>query len=120
MRVDLSGCEHVDSTFVGTLLVLKRLVSSREQGDFALVAPTPRCGEALKVMGLDGVFPLAMPEEVAGCRWEELPGGPADVEACKVNVVRAHEELAGLDGAAGAAFGEVVRCLREPEGGPRK
>src|SRR5438093_8992066 len=56
LRVDLRHCIYMDSTFLGTLLFLKRLVDCWEQGEFALISPSPQCCQLLQQMRLDKVF----------------------------------------------------------------
>jgi anti-anti-sigma factor len=111
--VDLRHCEHMDSTFLGTLLYLKRAASQRDGGEFALVCPSTRCDKLLDQMSLDGVFPVlpaavadAVPWATVSCEIE--PG-----DAFKRKVVQAHEELANLPGKAGEPFREVVRGLTQ-------
>jgi anti-anti-sigma regulatory factor len=47
-RVDLSGCEHMDSTFIGLLVGLSR----RLGGEVAVERPSPACRSALEDLGL--------------------------------------------------------------------
>jgi len=104
LSVDLRRCIHMDSTFLGTLLVLKRLVERREKGAFALISPSPQCRQLLREMGLEKIFAVVDVEELAPDVWTELPSGPGDLTAFKRNVVQAHQELGRLDGPAGETF----------------
>src|SRR3977135_3740016 len=56
LSVDLRRCTHMDSTFLGTLLVLKRLVERREEGTFVLTSPSAQCRQLLREMGLEKIF----------------------------------------------------------------
>jgi len=112
LRVDLRHCDYMDSTFLGTLLCLKRLVEQRGGGRFALVEPSPKCRQLLRQMGVDAFLPVVAaegPEPAAG--WAELPTGLEDLDAFKGNVVQAHQALAELDGPASATFRDVLRSL---------
>jgi anti-anti-sigma factor len=109
--VDLRPCTFMDSTFIGTLLFLKREVYRRKRGEFALISPSEQCCKLFKQMGLEGVFPTVTPEQMPACSWTEIPRGTDDVTAFKRNVVQAHQELAGLEGPAGEPFRKVMRCL---------
>jgi anti-anti-sigma factor len=111
IRVDLRRCKYMDSTFLGTLLFLKRAAERRCQGDFALLSPSPECGRLFQQMGLDTVYPVVAAEEPAADAWTELTGGTEDVPAFQRNVVQAHQELADLPGPAGEPFRAVMRCL---------
>jgi anti-anti-sigma regulatory factor len=110
LRVDLGRCTFMDSTFVGTLLFLKRTVHSHKLGEFSLIGPSPECCQLFRKMGLEGAFPL-VEEQLDEQGWRELTREGEDVSAFKCNVVQAHRELACLDGPAGEQFRAVVRCL---------
>jgi anti-anti-sigma factor len=113
LRVDLRHCTFMDSTFLGTLLYLKRAIDRRGQGEFALVCPSPQCRGLLQQMGVADLFPVVPAEEPAALDWTELTCSAADAEAFRRNVVQAHQELASLPGPAGEPFREVARCLAQ-------
>jgi anti-anti-sigma regulatory factor len=110
LRVDLRHAVYLDSTFVGTLLFLKRTVCARGEGDFTVLSPSAECEKLFKQMGLDGVLTVAAEEPDPG-PWTDLCGAAQDVSAVKGTVVQAHRELADLPGPAGEPFRAVVRCL---------
>lgn len=110
VRIDLSDCTYMDSTFVGTLLFLKKRLD-RDGGDFALVAPSAPCQALLHQMGLDDLFAVVPACVESPSDWTILSGDLGDVENCQRGVVQAHEELAHLPGPAGEAFRKVMRCL---------
>jgi anti-sigma B factor antagonist len=126
LAVDLRRCTHMDSTFLGTLLFLKRLVEHCEARKFALISPSPRCRQILQGMRLEKIFTVVDREEPAPSVWRELPGGPEDIMAFKRNVVQAHQELARLEGPAGETFRELAEQLAQelesekPAGGQDK
>jgi anti-anti-sigma factor len=113
LRVDLNRCTFMDSTFIGTLMFLKRETHRHPDGDFALVCPSCECDRLFQQMGLEGVFPIVASEDLTSPCWTELKGGADDMQAFKRNVVEAHEELARLEGPAGEPFRAVVRCLAQ-------
>jgi anti-anti-sigma factor len=116
LRFDLRRCTHMDSTFLGTLLFLKRALDRRREGQLALVEPSPQCCRLLEQMGLAGVFPTVPLEETDEGEGTELMEDLQDVTGFKRNVLQAHEELAALPGPAGEQFRAVVRCLaQDPE-----
>jgi anti-anti-sigma factor len=101
IRIDLSGCEHFDSTFLGTLLHLRRAKCQAGQAQLTLVSPSEACLQILGRMGARSLFRID-----AGCcdadtqEWDALPeeeAGCGDLEF-KRNVVQAHQELAEVDG----------------------
>jgi anti-anti-sigma regulatory factor len=115
-HIDLRHCTHMDSTFIGTLLFLKRTIDRRPQRSFRLVCPSTLCGRILEQMGLDGVFTTTTVDEPPAVACTELPGDLQDPCAFKRNVLQAHQELANLPGPAGEPFRAVVRCLaQDPE-----
>src|SRR5687767_5362799 len=56
VRFDLRACDYMDSTFLGTLLTLKKNLD-RHGGQLVLLTPSPACGRILHQMGLDDVLP---------------------------------------------------------------
>src|SRR5215813_159570 len=104
LSVDLRRCTHMDSTFLGTLLFLKRLIERRETGSFALISPSPQCRQLLRQMGLEKILAAIDAEELAPNDWIELKSGSGDLTEFKRNVVEAHQELGRLDGPAGETF----------------
>jgi anti-anti-sigma factor len=120
VRVDLRGCTFMDSTFVGTLLNLKRAVHRCQDGDFALVSPSAQCVKLFQQMGLEGFFPAVPGEEAMQSSWAELTCEPRDDYAFKCNVVEAHQELASMGGRTGEIFRPVARCLAQEMEGAKK
>ena len=104
LSVDLRHCIHMDSTFLGTLLFLKRLVERYEGGAFTLISPSPQCRQLLRDMGLEKLFAVVDVEELTPDVWTELKSGAGDPTAFKRNVVQAHQELGRLEGPAGETF----------------
>jgi anti-anti-sigma factor len=113
LYVDLRHCTHMDSTFLGTLLFLKRLVERREEGKFALLSPSPRSYRLLRQMGLNKVFPVVSMEDTGAEVWTELTSDLKDTAAFKENVVQAHQELGRLEGPAGETFRELAGQLAQ-------
>jgi anti-anti-sigma factor len=111
LGVDLRHCTHMDSTFLGTLLFLKRAIDQQRQGEFLLISPSPLCCRLLQQMGLDEIFPIVTAEELTTSAWIELKSESEDIEAFKRNVVQAHQELAHLEGPAGETFRELAASL---------
>jgi anti-anti-sigma factor len=109
--VDLRYCTYLDSTFLGTLLTLKR-ASKKSRGQFALISPSAECCRLFKQMGVEDCLPAVTAPEPAG-DWIELPCEAEDADTFNRNVIQAHQELASLGGAAGKAFQAVARCLEK-------
>lgn len=116
LRVELAQCTYMDSTFLGTLLFLKRRFVSREQGQFELVSPSPPCLELLQKMHLEGVFPITTVPPLDAGDWKEIQTAPADDDSFKHNVVTAHQELAKLEGPAGKPFRALAQKFADELG----
>jgi anti-anti-sigma factor len=117
LRVDLRSCAHMDSTFIGTLLLLQHALTRRKQGQVVLVAPSPACGRLLEQMGLCDAFPVLTPEDPGDAAWTVLPTDPPSFDVFQRGVIQAHQELACLPGPVGERFRKVVRCVAE---GPQR
>ena len=46
LRVDLRRCLHMDSTFIGTLLQLKRTAEKQGRGSLVLLSPSTQCSSS--------------------------------------------------------------------------
>jgi anti-anti-sigma factor len=112
VRVDLRACSYVDSTFVGTLLTLKK-ATDRHAGHFSLVMPSPACGKILQQMGLMDLLPAESSELDPDAEWSDLAVPPADPTSFRQNVAEAHKELADLPGTTGKQFEAVMRCIEQ-------
>ena len=111
VRVDLRDCTHADSTFLGTLLGLKKTLD-RQGGSLSLVMPSAACVKILDQMGLTEMLPAEAPGAEPAGEWAELPNdGVGDPASFRQNVTQAHEELAKLPGPAAEQFKSVMRCI---------
>jgi hypothetical protein len=103
----------MDSTFLGTLLYLKRAVERQPHGQFTLLSPSTLCCGLLAQMGLTELFTLDTTAAEAGAAsWTLLQTEPASAKAFKQSVVQAHQELANLPGPAGEPFRALTGCLK--------
>jgi anti-anti-sigma factor len=113
--VDLRDCNYMDSTFLGTLLTLKKTLEKRPEGKFVLLAPSAACARILQQMGLTEMLPTEADEPPLEAVWTELMCEVEDVNSLKSNIAQAHQELASLPGPAGEQFQAVMRCLSGAE-----
>jgi anti-anti-sigma factor len=124
LKVDLRECAYMDSTFMGSLLTLKREVEAKGAGnEFALVAPSSPCRGLLQQMGMDRV--LRIVDTTGGDAaaqpsgdWRELEDADAAAaaagehpQAFQETVVRAHQELAEMPGAGAQQFKAIASKL---------
>jgi anti-anti-sigma factor len=112
LHVDLHECIYMDSTFLGTLLMFRRLLVDRGMGQFALVAPSPECSRLLRQTGLGGVFCVLAEESPPDKAGEVLESEP-EGDSFQRMIVEAHQELADLPAPAGAIFRDVAAQLRQ-------
>lgn len=117
LHFDLHDCSYMDSTFLGTLLTLKKALD-RAGGQLTLVAPSLACSRILQQMGLGEMLPTSAAEAEPLGGWTELSAGNDDVGSFKRNVVQAHEELAALPGKSGEEFKQVVRVMEQADKPP--
>jgi anti-anti-sigma factor len=116
VRVDLRRCTYMDSTFLGTLLFIKRATERLKGGEFALVSPSPECCQLLQQMGLRNFYPTVTADEIEALAWKELATDLDDPDGFRRNVIQAHRELALLPGKPGEAFREVMSVLEKQSG----
>lgn len=101
LQVDLSECEYFDSTFLGTLLHLRRTPGMDGETALTLVAPSEQCLQILGRMGARSLFRIDAGAATECARqWHVLPEeqpGQCGLDF-KRNVVEAHQELAQVEG----------------------
>lgn len=114
VRIDLRDCTYMDSTFLGTILTLKKALD-RMRGQLTLLTPSAACTKILQQMGLADVLPPVLEEPDEQARWTELACGLDDSRMFRANVAQAHEELANLPGSAGEQFKGAIRCLSDAD-----
>ncbi len=86
LHVDLHECVYMDSTFLGMLIMFRRMLVNRHLGQFALVAPSPECSRLLRQMGLDATFCI-LAEESPPDVPEELLESETDAPYSQRNIV---------------------------------
>jgi anti-anti-sigma regulatory factor len=114
VRIDLRLCTYMDSTFLGTLLTLKKTLAARGLPELILIAPSVPCSRILQQMGLAEMLPIESGDTEPAAGWTELTAD-GDDSSFKRNIKQAHEELASLPGPAGEQFQAVVRCMAQAE-----
>jgi len=110
--VDLSGCEYLDSTFLGCLVSLQRRVG-RESDRFAVHAPPEAEKRLLHALQLHRFFRLvdATPETIGPC--EELEMSCCDSVELGRHVMDCHRRLAELGGAQQEVFHRIADQLAQ-------
>lgn len=119
IRFDLRRCTYMDSTFLGTMLSLKRNIERRGAGALHIVSPSPESLQLLRKMSMDGLFTIVVEDEATEGMMGELTHVLCDADTMRHNIVDVHRELANLPGPAGAPFRVMVQGL-EREAKARK
>jgi anti-anti-sigma factor len=109
LRVDLSRCIYMDSTFIGTLLGLKRLLEGRPGGGLVLVCPSTQCNQLLDQMRIGQIFTTeTAPAQSSAWQVVSVPPDAIKTPAFQRNVVEAHQRLADCPGPTGERFRQLA------------
>jgi anti-sigma B factor antagonist len=117
--IDLASCEHMDSTFMGTLTGIAQNLRDLGQGSLRALNVSPRNVELLENLGLSMLFEVeALAAEVrvpprGGHSLHPLPE-PADMQ--REIILSAHEALAEANPQNAVRFHDVLEFLKR-EGG---
>jgi anti-anti-sigma regulatory factor len=114
IRIDLSACDHLDSTFLGSLVEMQRRASKASAAPgvsglrFVVSAPPDKVKKLLSPTRLDTVLKTtAEGPQVVG-QWVELPAAdPASPDVMR-HVMESHRRLAELGGPQQAAFAAIA------------
>jgi sigma-B regulation protein RsbU (phosphoserine phosphatase) len=116
VTLDLTLCEHLDSTFLGTL---HELADRAEEArvELRVQGVTPQVEELFAELGmkrvLDRIVPVMLPLPTA---MSALPGTDEDSHARRLRILKAHETLAALNEANRREFDPLLEVLhREVE-----
>jgi anti-anti-sigma factor len=110
LRIDLRDCSALDSTFLGTLLLLEGQLAAVD-GTLTLVSPSASVLELLRRMGLEDAYAIEVAPRARG-PWLDLRLSSPDVERMTSIVIDAHEELARASVSRASDFQAVVDELR--------
>ena len=107
--LDLSGCEYLDSTFLGTI---HELVG---RGRVTLVGVRPAVRALFEELSMDQVL-AHIPADVPVSPEFYALGTASDPAAAQRRILRAHEALSGLSERNQEEFRDVIQSLREDPG----
>jgi anti-anti-sigma factor len=113
--IDLRNCSYMDSTFLGTLLTLRKLLAARHLGELLLITPSEACCRILQQMGLIDVLMMQSADIDLTAQWSELGTETPDAGSFRRTIAQAHEELANLPGPPGEQFKAVARCMAQAD-----
>ena len=107
--LDLSGCEYLDSTFLGTI---HELVG---RGRVTLVGVRPAVRALFEELSMDQVL-AHIPEDIPASPEFYALGTASDPAAARKRILRAHEALSALSEHNHEEFRDVIQALREDAG----
>ena len=113
--VDLGSCEHMDSTFMGTLTGISQNLRELGQGSLLALNVSARNVELLENLGLNFLFdvePLGEPARTPSEDGAELMPLPLELGHEKSIVLSAHEALIAANPANASRFKDVIEYLK--------
>mgnify|MGYP001033295575 CR=1 FL=1 len=113
--IDLSQCELMDSTFMGTMAGIALRLREIGSGSLTVMNPNPRNFQLLENLGLDHLFQFARPgESVEAPRSEkEVRVDAEGAEEQRTTILSAHEALVEADPENEARFKDVLELLKQ-------
>ena len=121
--VDLSACDHMDSTFMGTLTGISQNLRELGQGSLRTINVSPRNVDLLENLGLNFLFsvePLGEVLKSPSASESQLIDLPLSKNPEKEVLLAAHEALAAVSPVNTDRFRDVLDYLKQDEGGNEK
>jgi serine phosphatase RsbU (regulator of sigma subunit)/anti-anti-sigma regulatory factor len=116
VMIDLALCQHLDSTFLGTIHELSER-AAQANVELSLQGVTPTVEELFTELGMKRVLERIAPHTLPlPTRMEPLVSS-ADPRARALQLLRAHESLAGLSDRNRQEFDPVLELLRREVAG---
>jgi anti-anti-sigma regulatory factor len=117
VQIDLRDCTHCDSTFLGTLVGLRKAFAGHGCEAIRLVRPSDAVRHILAQMCADRLFSIVEKAASANCdtTWEQLEEdcGRAQPFRFKQTVAEAHQALAGANPALAERFGPLAEAMQQ-------
>ena len=111
IRIDLSACDHLDSTFLGCLVDMHRRAGKDTPPRFTVFAPPEKVHKLLYPMRLDLVLKTAdRPPDVVG-EFLTLPAAEPGTPDVMRHVMECHRLLASVGGPQKAVFTAIADNL---------
>jgi hypothetical protein len=115
--IDLTGCELMDSTFMGTLAGIALRLREIGSGHLTVLNPNTRNRSLLENLGLDHLFSFELPEGInpapQRAAQEKLPPPPVDAATQHDTILSAHEALVEADPENEERFKDVLDLLKQ-------
>lgn len=118
IEIELDACDYGDSTFLGTLLQIRKSTQSQPSVTLTLIAPTTEFETALRRMGVRRLFDVRPAVVSSNNRtWQPLehePTGTCSHEYRAV-VTSAHRELAECSETCGEQYRAIAEGLEREQ-----
>ena len=114
--VDLAACDHMDSTFMGTLTGISQNLRHLGQGSLRTVNVSPRNVELLENLGLNFLFevePLEAELKRPAEQGAEMMVLPSESGPEKELILAAHEALVAANPLNAERFRDVLEYLKQ-------
>jgi anti-anti-sigma factor len=111
--LNLSECKYMDSTFIGTLILLEKQCVNNLNKHILLTSPSGYCHEVLEQMGLLKVFTIIDFPETEDIKLASLEMQDMDRLESAILMYQAHEELSGINENNKKQFSVVTKMLKK-------
>jgi anti-anti-sigma factor len=111
LTVDLSGCEYLDSTWLGSLLDLYLQHGRGEQGRFLLSASGEKRKKLFGSTRLDRIIRIIETTPEAVGEWQTFAPEAVDKQQLARHVLECHRRLAGVDCPQQKQFAAITEHL---------
>jgi anti-anti-sigma factor len=118
--IDLEVCEHMDSTFMGTLTGISQKLRDQQEGSLLAINVSPRNLELLENLGLTFLFDVeaaGTPPRTPAEAGAQLMNLPIDPVSDRDLILSAHEALVIANPANAERFRDVLDYLKQDGGG---
>jgi len=113
--VDLAFCDHMDSTFMGTLTGISQTLRELGQGSLLVINVTPRNVDLMENLGLNFLFRIEPADSIMKTPAEaegNLMQLPVDTVMERDIILSAHEALIAANPANADRFHDVLEYLK--------
>ncbi len=111
--VDLTGTASIDSTALGLLAKIARLLRQRREQSLVVISTSPRITGTLRNVGLERLMTITEPVGTPASHFTEVPARDASKSNHTRVVLDAHRELMALNKKNAAQFRSVVDFLEK-------
>lgn len=114
--IDLAACDHMDSTFMGTLTGISQNLRELGQGTLRTVNVSPRNVDLLENLGLNFLFavePIEVELMKPAEQGAELMVLPMEIGPEREIVLAAHQALVAANPVNASRFQDVLEYLRQ-------